>query len=89
MASRWRSSITITTTIIITITWCRVRCAGYCMVTTITTTTTTTIRDLEVEECGGASVMRRLLFFSLACLCGAQQMTVGAVEHRIGVRRPG
>jgi hypothetical protein len=51
-------------------------------------TTTTTIRDLAVEECGGASVMRRL-FFSLACLCGAQQMTVSAVEHRIGVRRPG
>jgi hypothetical protein len=48
MASRWRSSITIITTII-TITWCRVCCAGYCMVTTTTTIIiiTTTIRDLE------------------------------------------
>ena len=93
MVSRWRSITTITTTIITTTTWCRVRYAACCVGIIITTTTiiTTTIERHGAGsgiEAGSGDGPRLRLGLPLAGLRGAQQVAIGAVEHRIGIRRP-
>ena len=73
-------------------TWCRVRYAACCVGIIITTTIITTTIERHGAgsgiEAGSGDGPRLRLGLPLAGLRGAQQVAIGAVEHRIGIRRP-